>query len=65
MGRIFFGAQLGGFSSKVEITDPKKNKKLYTKEGTPKPSGFIGGLYAGFNFDLGNNIILGVETDAV
>lgn len=29
-----------------------------------KPDGFIGGIYAGYNFDAGNNIILGVEGDA-
>lgn len=26
-----------------------------------KPNGFIGGVYAGYNFDAGNNIILGVD----
>ncbi len=31
----------------------------------PKPSGFIGGIYLGCNVDLGNVLILGVETDAV
>lgn len=30
-----------------------------------KPDGFIGGLYAGYNFDAGNNIILGADTDFV
>lgn len=29
-----------------------------------KPDGFLGGIYAGYNFDIGNNIILGVEGDA-
>jgi len=28
-----------------------------------KPDGFLGGLYAGYNFDLGNNVILGVDGD--
>jgi len=31
--------------------------------GKIKPDGFIGGLFAGYNFDAGNNIILGAETD--
>ncbi|UTO28658.1 porin [Bartonella harrusi] len=62
---FYIGAQIGGFSSKVEITDPKTNKKIFDKKDTPKPSGFMGGIYAGSNFDLGNNVILGVETDAV
>jgi outer membrane immunogenic protein len=28
-----------------------------------EPDGFAGGFYAGYNFDLGNNIILGVDGD--
>lgn len=28
-----------------------------------KPDGFLGGLYAGFNFDMGNNFILGIDGD--
>lgn len=26
-----------------------------------KPNGFIGGVYAGYNFDIGNNVILGID----
>lgn len=28
-----------------------------------KPDGFLGGLYAGYNFDLGNNFVLGIDGD--
>lgn len=28
-----------------------------------KPDGFLGGLYAGYNFDVGNNVILGIDGD--
>lgn len=28
-----------------------------------KPDGFLGGLYAGYNFDLGNSVILGIDGD--
>jgi len=28
-----------------------------------EPNGFLGGLYAGYNFDLGNNLILGIDGD--
>lgn len=28
-----------------------------------KPDGFLGGLYAGYNFDTGNKIVLGVDGD--
>ncbi|MDD9328996.1 MAG: porin family protein, partial [Bartonella sp.] len=30
-----------------------------------KPSGFTGGFYAGSNVDLGNGLVLGVDTDVV
>ncbi|UNE55472.1 outer membrane protein [Bartonella machadoae] len=62
---FYIGAQIGGFASKVNLMDPQGKEKIFTKEETPKPSGFMGGIYAGSNFDLGNNFILGVETDAV
>ncbi|MDH7784457.1 outer membrane immunogenic protein [Ochrobactrum sp. 19YEA23] len=35
---------------------------LYTY-GDVKPDGFLGGLYAGYNFDLGNNVVLGIDGD--
>ncbi|CAN7591694.1 porin family protein [Brucella pseudogrignonensis] len=28
-----------------------------------KPDGFLGGLYAGYNFDLGNSFVLGIDGD--
>ncbi|MBB5700241.1 outer membrane immunogenic protein [Ochrobactrum daejeonense] len=31
--------------------------------GNIKPDGFLGGIYAGYNFDLGNNIVLGIDGD--
>ena len=31
--------------------------------GDIKPDGFLGGLYAGYNFDLGNSIVLGIDGD--
>ncbi|MGF7157567.1 outer membrane protein [Bartonella heixiaziensis] len=62
---FYIGAQVGSFSSKVEVTDPDTKNKLFTKDNTPKPSGFMGGLYGGSNIDLGNGFILGIETDAV
>ncbi|KEC55770.1 porin [Bartonella koehlerae] len=62
---FYIGGQVGNFSSKVEVTDPNTKNKLFSKDDAPKPSGFMGGVYAGSNIDLGNNVILGVETDAV
>ncbi|WP_285535969.1 autotransporter outer membrane beta-barrel domain-containing protein, partial [Brucella sp. NBRC 12950] len=29
--------------------------------GNVKPDGFLGGLYAGYNFDLGNSVVLGID----
>lgn len=54
---FYAGGQIGGSwaDSKVE------NDLTFS----PDPSGFIGGLYAGFNYDLGNNVVLGAETDWV
>ncbi|UNE54603.1 outer membrane protein [Bartonella machadoae] len=62
---FYTGAQVGNFSSKVEITDTDTNNKFFSKDNAPKPSGFMGGIYVGSNMDLGNGFILGVETDAV
>ncbi|OPB31129.1 outer membrane protein [Bartonella sp. AR 15-3] len=66
---FYFGGQIGGFSSKTSFSsrdaeDLNKwdslNKALWSK-----PSGFMGGFYAGSNVDLGNGLILGVDTDIV
>ncbi|VEJ44853.1 outer membrane protein [Bartonella vinsonii] len=62
---FYLGGQVGNFSSKVEITDSGKKDEFFGKDKTPKPSGFMGGIYAGSNIDLGNSLILGVETGAV
>ncbi|MBA9082267.1 MULTISPECIES: porin [Bartonella] len=68
---FYLGGQIGGFSGKTGIS-------LYAKKGPgtrewtavekdtlPQLSGFMGGLYAGANVDLGNSLILGVDTDIV
>ncbi|WP_142415871.1 outer membrane protein [Bartonella massiliensis] len=62
---FYIGGQVGNFSSKTKVTIPGEDKDLFKKDNTPKPSGFMGGIYAGSNVDLGNGLILGVETDAV
>lgn len=41
-------------------------KSTFQSEGeidALKPNGFLGGLYAGYNFDIGNNVILGIDGD--
>ncbi|WP_208441292.1 outer membrane protein [Bartonella raoultii] len=62
---FYLGGQIGNFSSKTKVTIPGEDKELFKKDNTPSPSGFMGGIYAGSNVDLGNGLILGVETDAV
>ncbi|WP_273720105.1 MULTISPECIES: outer membrane protein [unclassified Bartonella] len=62
---FYIGGQVGNFSSTTKITVPGTDTRIFTKDETPKPSGFMGGIYAGSNIDLGSGLILGVETDAV
>ncbi|WP_336287752.1 outer membrane protein [Bartonella sp. CB60] len=61
---FYLGGQIGNFSSKNDVHKRNVTDAL-KKEFTPKPSGFMGGIYAGSNVDLGNGFIFGVETDAV
>ncbi|WP_019219903.1 outer membrane protein [Bartonella florencae] len=63
---LYIGGQIGGFSSKtkMDILSNGKNIPVYNDD-LPKLSGFIGGLYAGSNIDLGNGLILGVDTDII
>ncbi|WP_208438619.1 outer membrane protein [Bartonella grahamii] len=73
---IYFGGQVGGFSSKTSAITRDVNIPLYPDEESkskpwipvekqymPELSGFMGGFYAGVNFDLGNNFIVGIDTD--
>ncbi|WP_375659198.1 outer membrane protein [Bartonella sp. MR30HLJHH] len=73
---IYFGGQVGGFSSKTSAITRDVDIPLYPDEESkskpwipvekqymPELSGFIGGFYAGVNFDLGNNFIVGIDTD--
>ncbi|WP_375616722.1 outer membrane protein [Bartonella sp. AP58NXGY] len=73
---FYFGGQGGGFSSKTSAITRDVNIPLYPDEESkskpwvpiekqymPELSGFVGGLYAGVNFDLGNNFIVGIDTD--
>ncbi|MET3589422.1 opacity protein-like surface antigen [Bartonella silvatica] len=73
---FYFGAQGGGFSSKASAMTPDVNIPLYPDESSknkkwipieekywPKLSGFVAGIYAGANIEMGNGFILGVDTD--
>ncbi|MCL6229931.1 outer membrane protein [Bartonella bilalgolemii] len=66
---FYFGGQIGGFSSKTSFSgrdgDDLNKWNPLDKALWSKPSGFMGGFYAGSNVDLGNGLILGVDTDIV
>ncbi|MCZ2203360.1 outer membrane protein [Bartonella sp. A05] len=61
---VYFGGQIGGFSSKTSLEGEKLIDTI-RKSSLPKLSGFVGGLYAGYDVDLGNGLILGFDTDWV
>ncbi|WP_343313328.1 outer membrane protein [Brucella sp. BE17] len=50
-GQVGYGWSKSDFSSGFATFDKQK------------PDGFLGGLYAGYNFDLGNNVVLGIDGD--
>ncbi|MBB4076542.1 outer membrane immunogenic protein [Bartonella fuyuanensis] len=61
---LYLGGQIGGFSSKTKMDILSKGQKIPVSDDfLPKLSGFMGGIYAGSNIDLGNGLILGVDTD--
>ena len=65
---FYAGAQIGGSWSDTDLKGKYKDDKgdWGRRQGfSPDPSGFIGGIYAGYNYDLGNNIIIGADTDWV
>ncbi|WP_455479618.1 outer membrane protein [Bartonella sp. B23] len=61
---FYVGGQIGSFSSKTKMDILSAGKRIPVSENfVPKPSGFIAGLYAGSNIDIGNGLVLGVDTD--
>ncbi|WP_102829804.1 outer membrane protein [Bartonella bovis] len=68
---FYFGGQFGVFSSKTDLSSNYLENgniekwALIRKDFMPKLSGVVGGFYAGFNVDLSNGFILGVDTDIV
>lgn len=61
---FYAGGQVGGSwgRSKVQVWDARDVSKG-VGDWSLKPDGFIGGLYAGYNFNTGENIVLGIDTD--
>ncbi|WP_273720104.1 MULTISPECIES: outer membrane protein [unclassified Bartonella] len=54
---FYLGAQIGGRSMKSD-----KDSGHFSKNNL-KLSGMLGGLYTGYNVDLGNGVIFGLDTD--
>lgn len=61
----FAGVQIGGKWSDTNLNIREKGDVAdpFKKGFAPDPSGFMGGIYAGYNYQFTNNIVLGVDTD--
>lgn len=55
-GGAYLGGQIGYGWGKSRYSYILNNQQL-------KPDGFLGGLYAGYNFALDNNVVLGADVD--
>lgn len=63
---FYAGGQIGGAWSDSSLDVLGQGAFAgFANDFSPDPSGFIGGLYAGYNFDMGNNLVIGAETDWV
>ncbi|UNF44275.1 porin family protein [Bartonella krasnovii] len=64
---FYLGGQIGNFSSKIKASYLKDEDagqwSSVRKEDLPKLSGFIGGIYAGYNIGINNGFIIGIDTD--
>ncbi|MFD1792854.1 outer membrane protein [Ochrobactrum teleogrylli] len=52
----YIGGQVGYGFGKAKFSE---NAKV----DNTRPRGFLGGIYAGYNFDIGSNLILGIDGD--
>jgi len=57
----YAGIQAGGTWAKTKVTQKSSDTEI--KDLFKDPSAFDLGLFAGYNMDLGNNIIAGIDTD--
>lgn len=55
-GGAYVGGEVGWGWGRAKLDDKNNGQSSEFK-----PNGFIGGVYAGYNFDMGNNVILGVD----
>ncbi len=60
----YVGGQIGYGFGKSKLTDnPDPSDSEAPNSTSFKPNGFLGGIYAGYNFNVGNSVILGVDGD--
>ncbi|PIT69246.1 outer membrane protein [Bartonella tribocorum] len=66
---FYFGGQIGYLSSKSALDYPSEAKggkwAWVNRDLSPKPTGFVAGVYAGSNVDFGNNLVVSFDTDIV
>ncbi|MDD9328995.1 MAG: hemin-binding protein E, partial [Bartonella sp.] len=63
---FYFGGQIGGFSGEAtfkNLNDLYRDENDFWEQKSLKLSSFIGGIYGGSNINVGENLILGVDTD--
>jgi len=63
---FYVGGQIGGSWSDTDVSVGVSNAAgSRGARHSADADGFIGGIYAGYNFDLGNDIVIGLETDFI
>jgi len=61
---FYAGGTVGGSWANADTrTRVRRGDNTVTVKKKLKPDGFIGGIYAGYNFQVKDNIVLGAETD--
>ncbi|AQS42225.1 MAG: Outer membrane autotransporter barrel domain-containing protein [Candidatus Tokpelaia hoelldobleri] len=62
---VYAGGQIGGSWSKSTVKGRGFAVDPVDRRFSPDADGFFGGLYFGYNFNAGNNVVLGLDTDFV
>jgi len=62
---VYAGGQIGASWSKSTVKGRGFAVDPVNRRFSPNADGFIGGLYFGYNFNAGNNVVLGLDTDFV
>ncbi|WP_254474932.1 outer membrane protein [Bartonella sp. B1098] len=66
---FYFGGQIGQVFTKSTLDYAPKTENgkwaWVNRDLSPKPSGFVGGFYAGSNIDLGNSLVVSFDTDMI